>query len=529
MFVETFTGCSGLTGPIPAGLFRGITGDAAPYMFFKTFDGCTGLTGNIPHDLFRGITGAPKISMFRGTFHNCSGLTGSIPSDLFAGIKGEAATTMLVDTFYGCSGIDGYVPTELFANITNNSGLTGTIKNIFLGTSIATQCPTDQYKVVSEFSNQWGDYVACNTCPGVGTIESDGQYGIEMCHATIPCNENGTGAKDCKYNAITSQYDVGCTACEYSACVDGYYLNNGICEICPVGSYCANSIKNVCPDTYTTESTGAVLDTECFANCADKEVIYGTGYIDKPLVFLPEVCTHTYGISVTGNPCKIIDNVCVETSCNYDYEMINGKCELCVRDNALTFKSGAGNCVVESCLYGYHPFDQSCVPNTRECSIDGALSAEQKWDTKTNNFGPCMVTECAEGYHIDANTCVLDVQTCELENGMGEKVYNHDLKKWGDCVVTTCKPGYTNDPSQTNETWKQCGQCNNMFGANGERAVSSYLTECEIASCMYQGEKYILENNECVLICDERSDETGSRYWNGNKCVHECKPGFLTW
>ncbi len=529
MFVETFTGCSGLTGPIPAGLFRGITGDAAPYMFFKTFDGCTGLTGNIPHDLFRGITGAPKISMFRGTFHNCSGLTGSIPSDLFAGIKGEAATTMFVDTFYGCSGIDGYVPTELFANITNNSGLTGTIKNIFLGTSIATQCPTDQYKVVSEFSNQWGDYVACNTCPGVGTIESDGQYGIEMCHALIPCNENGAGTKDCKYNTITSQYDVGCTACEYSACVDGYYLNNGICEICPVGSYCANSIKNVCPDTYTTESTGAVLDTECFANCADKEVIYGTGYIDKPLVFLPEVCTHTYGISVTGNPCKIIDNVCVETSCNYDYEMINGKCELCVRDNALTFKSGAGNCVVESCLYGYHPFGQSCVPNTRECSIDGALSAEQKWDTKTNNFGPCMVTECAEGYHIDANTCVLDVQTCELENGMGEKVYNHDLKKWGDCVVTTCKPGYTNDPLQTNETWKQCGQCNNMFGANGERAVSSYLTECEIASCMYQGEKYILENNECVLICDERSDETGSRHWNGNKCVHECKPGFLTW
>ena len=529
MFVETFTGCSGLTGPIPAGLFRGITGDAAPYMFFKTFDGCTGLTGNIPHELFRGITGAPKISMFRGTFHNCSGLTGSIPSDLFAGIKGEAATTMFVDTFYGCSGIDGYVPTDLFANITNNTGLTGTIKNIFLGTSIATQCPTDQYKVVSEFSEQWGDYVACNSCPGVGTIESDGQYGIEMCHAAIPCNENGAGAKDCKYNAITSQYDVGCTECEYSACVDGYYLNNGICEICPVGSYCANSIKTECPDTYTTESTGAVLDTECFANCADKEVIYGTGYMDKPLVFLPEMCTHTYGISVTGNPCKIIDNVCVETSCNYDYEMINGKCELCVRDNALTFKSGAGNCVVESCLYGYHPFGQSCVPNTRECSIDGALSAEQKWDTKTNNFGPCMVTECAEGYHIDANTCVLDVQTCELENGMGEKVYNHDLKQWGDCVVTTCKPGYTNDPSQTNETWKQCGQCNNMFGANGERAVSSYLTECEIASCMYQGEKYILENNECVLICDERSDETGSRYWNGNKCVHECKPGFLTW
>ena len=338
----------------------------------------------------------------------------------------------------------------------------------------------------------------------------------------------GFGTNTCNFNLTTKDY-TDCAQCIVDGCDDGYYLDNGTCVICPVGSYCANSVKTSCPINYTTKQTGAVTDVECFTTCSDKEVVYGTAFADKPEVFWSAACTYTYGISVTGNPCKIINNVCVETSCNYDYEMINGKCELCVRDNALTFKSGAGNCIVESCLYGYHPFDQSCVPNTRECSIDGALSAEQKWDTKTNNFGPCMVTECAEGYHIDANTCVLDVQTCKLENGMGEKVYNHDLKKWGDCVVTTCKPGYTNDPSQTNETWKQCGQCNNMFGANGERAVSSYLTECEIASCMYQGEKYILENNECVLICDERSDETGFRYWDGKKCVHECSPGFLTW
>ena len=68
-----------------------------------------------------------------------------------------------------------------------------------------------------------------------------------------------------------------------------------------------------------------------------------------------------------------------------------------------------------------------------------------------------------------------------------------------------------------------------MYDTNGELAVSTYITECEIAACMYQGEKYTLENNECVPICESESDETGRRYWNGTKCVHECEDGYTTW
>ena len=68
-----------------------------------------------------------------------------------------------------------------------------------------------------------------------------------------------------------------------------------------------------------------------------------------------------------------------------------------------------------------------------------------------------------------------------------------------------------------------------MYGANGELAVSSYVQGCEIAACMYQGELYTLENNECRLICDTYSDETGSRRWNGNKCEFDCKPGYTSW
>ncbi|MBO8425532.1 MAG: hypothetical protein IAC69_03585, partial [Proteobacteria bacterium] len=93
----------------------------------------------------------------------------------------------------------------------------------------------------------------------------------------------------------------------------------------------------------------------------------------------------------------------------------------------------------------------------------------------------------------------------------------------------------TNDPSETNEHGVQCGVCANRFGARGEPAVavSSYVQGCEIASCMYQGELYNLENNECVRICPlkEEEDETGTRVWDPmrEKCVTTCNDGYIPW
>jgi hypothetical protein len=68
-----------------------------------------------------------------------------------------------------------------------------------------------------------------------------------------------------------------------------------------------------------------------------------------------------------------------------------------------------------------------------------------------------------------------------------------------------------------------------MYTTDGVMAVSSYVQDCEIASCMNQGEQFILDGDECRLICDEYSDETGRRYWDGKKCVHECTNGYTQW
>ena len=152
------------------------------------------------------------------------------------------------------------------------------------------------------------------------------------------------------------------------------------------------------------------------------------------------------------------------------------------------------------------------------------------WDIANRAYGPCIITECIDDeYHIEANACVPNIQSCDVEHGIGEQEWDFEQNKWGTCVAVQCDSGYTTDQSLTNDTLNgQCGRCSNMY-VDDELAVSTYISECEIASCMYQGEKYILENNECVLICDERSDETGSRYWNGKKCVHECAEGYSIW
>jgi hypothetical protein len=110
-FYATFAYCTGLTGSIPADLFRYNT-LVSSNGFRSTFQGCTGLTGAIPADLFRYNT-AVSTSGFYATFYGCTGLTGSIPADLFR-YNTLVSTTGFLETFYGCTGLTGSIPADLF-------------------------------------------------------------------------------------------------------------------------------------------------------------------------------------------------------------------------------------------------------------------------------------------------------------------------------------------------------------------------------------------------------------------------------
>ncbi len=156
-----------------------------------------------------------------------------------------------------------------------------------------------------------------------------------------------------------------------------------------------------------------------------------------------------------------------------------------------------------------------------ECTAPHASYATRTWNPSLAAYGSCIIQECIDGYHIASNACVLDEQFCAVPNGRGEREWNGT--QWGECIVTQCDPGFEN-------TGTACRECDNRR-VNGEIAASSYASGCEIATCMYHGQKYILENNECRAICEKPDDHTGSMHWDDTtkKCVRTCNPGYKMW
>jgi len=107
MFVAMFAGCTGLSGPIPSGLFGTPSGAAKDYMFYQLFLDCSNITGPIPSGLLGTPSGAPKKFMFGALFSGCSKLSGTIPVGLFGSVSGDPAEYMFWGTFNGCPLLTG--------------------------------------------------------------------------------------------------------------------------------------------------------------------------------------------------------------------------------------------------------------------------------------------------------------------------------------------------------------------------------------------------------------------------------------
>ena len=308
-------------------------------------------------------------------------------------------------------------------------------------------------------------------------------------------------------------------------------------EVCPGdadGDGEPDELPKTCAEltggTHIYSAKGATSVKDCYMTCEQYDIVYGVAIPDNDIEYYNKVCTFK-GTSVTGNPCSIerVNGVetCVEKSCNPDFELIDGYCRACNRENATDYKPN-GNCLVAKCHTGYHPDGDQCADDVASCLVPNAESAVKTWDSKLGTYSICMIQGCVEGYHLASNVCVPDTQACDIVNGTGTRVWNTNKKTWGDCIVTSCKAGYEPDAQD-----KRCVACPNMYGALGEVAVSSWVKGCEIASCMYQGGLYDLRDNECVQICPitKYTDETGSLKWNDRtkKCERTCEDGFVQW
>ena len=348
--------------------------------------------------------------------------------------------------------------------------------------------------------------------------------------------------------------DTIADTCEIETCEDSYYLatDKSECVLCPEGSICdtnsgadldgdgipdntPKTCKELTNGTHEFAAAGSTMIEQCYAKCEDYEILGGMAIRNYDTVYYDDVCTYK-GVSETGNPCEIKTisgaETCIETSCNPDYELIDGRCKKCDRENATAYKPN-GNCLVAKCHTGYHPSGDKCEEDIKTCAAPNALEATQVWDTKLGAFGICQITECESGYHVASNACVPDTEVCDIENGTGVREWDYKHNRWGECVATSCDAGYTNNAYESDEPAKQCGRCRNAKSVLGQDAVSAYSRGCEIAACLYQGELYNLENNECVPICPttQYEDETGTMKWNPKtkKCERECYDGYMSW
>ena len=179
------------------------------------------------------------------------------------------------------------------------------------------------------------------------------------------------------------------------------------------------------------------------------------------------------------------------------------------------------NTTCDACPTAQHAENGQCVDDVIECELPDANYATRTWNQSMGAYGPCTVVTCAPDYHLVSNVCVKDTRECAITNGYGTQDWNGT--QWGKCVAEVCDAGFE-------IVGDSCVECSNRR-QNGEIVVSSYANGCEIASCMYHGQKYILNNNECELICETKSDETGSMSWNESrqKCARTCNQGYKMW
>lgn len=310
---------------------------------------------------------------------------------------------------------------------------------------------------------------------------------------------------------------------QYAYNIVGDTSLNAQWEMCATGTYSGATQCTNCPDEYPLSVAGASAIEQCYKNCS----------VPCTTVACPanSTCTQTNtmydGTEYYGGTCNAVPQNCeiTEIICDAGFYLNGTVCEPCPEDYSSAPGSvGLDACFLAACPTGQHIAHGACEYDVIGCDAPYAATATRIWNPTLGAYGSCQIQECEDGYHVASNACVPNDQLCNVANGRGERAWNGT--QWGNCVVTECDPGFEPNASNT-----ACGRCGNYMGADGQPAVSSYIAGCEIATCMYQGQKYALENGECRPICETASDDTGSKHWDNatKKCVRTCNPGYKMW
>ena len=316
---------------------------------------------------------------------------------------------------------------------------------------------------------------ACDTKCEYNEFCKDGKCTISSCNGNqclwnnncINQDEHcGTQCVNCNTSNLAAAGTCQAGTCKITACIAGYHLANGVCQIdsataCPNGS--ANGTVNCNTlDAYT--KTGICVEAKCQATSCQPNAHLKDG---KCIADTPQKCgaseiNCTTKASWQSGKCE--NGNCIATTCKSGYcvNSLSGQCTNEQSISACGIDGGAcqscnqaqvcsaGKCIAKQC--DGNVCNQSNNPETLNCKNDNTHcgSGCQNCNTFTNHAktgncladGTCQVSACETGYHIYNNACEEDsITNCGAHGSKCNAANASNECKNGVCT-SICKYGF---------------------------------------------------------------------------------------
>ncbi|MCQ2914799.1 MAG: hypothetical protein MJ247_06365 [Alphaproteobacteria bacterium] len=477
----------------------------------------TGMIGEIPCEkgYYNDTTGNTKCKVCPPGSHTT--LYGS-PKSPYSGIAAQGCEACAPGSYSAGSATECTLcPGGTYANGTGQTSCSNCIAGYKSGSSIGSTscdiCPAGTYSLsasstctaCSTNSTQCTAgsgapmQAACQTCASAinvlrGTCYTcDGNCGATNACKTATCVPS-TGSVNGTY-----EFNVSLQACMAKSCDPGYYISDGVCTICPAGSYCPGSTTpailcskgtysngeghtscDMCPAGMYTDTEGSVLCKSC---------PMGT-YSSAPRSIACTTCpagSHTTGWDTSTKDkatyCTKCDPGTYSTTSTY-------QCDQC---GAGTYAADYGSTSCTECDYGMYQ------------DLTGSISCKEcQRGTYTDQKKSSKCTKCQTGTYQDAtgqSTC----KPCPAGTVT-------DME--GTIMCEPCQMGYYQ--GSTGKT--SCYQCNSV-GTGACHACDSVSGECKNYTC---ADGMIDDGTKCVKSCVE------GQYFNYiTKTCDACPAGFI--
>ncbi len=253
----------------------------------------------------------------------------------------------------------------------------------------------------------------CISCP----IECDevGKFKNSKKCICQNCGENPLYGSAC----LTCD-DRQCTKCQF-----GYYIQNGFCRACPIGTYCDGI------NIYTTCPAGYYCDSTHMFKCTEK---YNSSCISCDLTGCKK-CDRYYGLS--GGKCVLCDaglkdkcfscstsgiNVCDEGQCeNHFLRDSNGQCTIKCSSKINSCLRCSDTTTCTNCLYGYF------INTNKKCTKCNISNCAYCKNNISADYPECQY--CIGGYYLNS-----DKKCVSCKEKFGENCASCDEKACLSCT-----------------------------------------------------------------------------------------------